>query len=291
MKKIVIYIVYLLAFCILSDALSAGQTLVAKRIDTPPVIDGTGNDPAWKKAQGIVTHDRVADIDIVLKSVYTDKEIFFLVSFPDLDESIIHKSWVWDKIREIYKMGNDREDIFIFKWNMDEILVDLSIYSDDVYKADIWYWKACRTNRTGFADDKMHILGSGKTEDSTKLTSVSGQTIYLLRKADSGKAAFNTTLKVEYEGDALPRYNIEKPSGSRADVKAKGVWQEGVWTIEFARVLNTGNPDDIQFDLKNRYQFGISRFEIAGREINPDLSQPLYGCGDISEELILNFKE
>ena len=76
--------------------------------------------------------------------------IFFLVVFPDPDESRRHKPWVWEKELKMYEMGPDREDVFIFKWNMDSEQKDLSVYADKSYTADIWFWKACRTDSTGF---------------------------------------------------------------------------------------------------------------------------------------------
>jgi hypothetical protein len=289
-RKSIAYIVSLIVFGAQTPALFAGQTLVAQKVNKAPVIDGMGNDAAWSKAQAIITHDKVADVDITLKAIYTDKEIFFLVSFPDPNESRTHKSWVWDNAREIYKMGKDREDTFVFKWNMKRQPIDLSIYADNPYKADIWFWKACRTDPAGFADDKIHILSSEKMEeDATNLTSKGGKTMYLVRREDKGKAAYKTELRVEYKGNVLPRFSLERPTGSRADVKAKGIWENGRWTIEFRRLLNTGNADDIQFDLTKSYQFGVSRYEIAARAANPKLTQPLYGSGDVGEELILIF--
>jgi hypothetical protein len=266
------------------------QTIVAQKVDEPPVIDGEPSDAVWDEAEAIVTHDKVADIDITLKAVWTDKEIFFLVSFPDADESRTHKSWVWDKEMEIYKMGPDREDVFVFKWNMEEQPVDLSIYADNPYRADIWFWKANRTDPRGFADDKMHILSPFYMEDAAKLTSKSGKTMYLLRKGDEGKSVYKTDLPPpEYETDAIPRFSFRTPTGSRADVRAKGVWREGRWTIEFGRALTTGNGDDIPFDTTKSYWFGVSRYEIGARKPNPDILQPLYGSGDVGEELRLVF--
>lgn len=75
----------------------------------------------------------------------------------------------------------------------------------------------------------------------------------------------------------------------RADIKAKGIWKDGQWTIEFGRLLVTGNGDDIPFDIKQSYQFGVSRHEIAGLEEDPEAEQPKFGMGDISENLTLKF--
>ena len=63
------------------------------------------------------------------------------------------------------------------------------------------------------------------------------------------------------------------------------------WTIEFCRVLDTGYPDDIRFDTQKEYQFGVSRYEIARRKPDPKFSQPLYGCGNTGEDLIIVFGE
>jgi hypothetical protein len=266
------------------------QTLVAERTKVAPIIDGNDLDPCWASPQAIITHDKVGDIDITIKALYSDKQIFMLVSFPDPDKSIKHKSWVWEKNAMLYKTGTDREDSFVFKWNMAPKPVDLSIYADNPYNADIWFWKACRTDPAGYADDKMQILSSTKTKKSLTLTDKSGTTMYLLRHADKGTTAFKTRMISEFESDIVDRFNYRQPKGSCADVKAKGIWKKGRWTIEFARKLVTGNNDDIEFDLNKKPQFGVSRFEISGGKINKKLSQPLYNCGDISEIITLVFK-
>jgi hypothetical protein len=72
-------------------------------------------------------------------------------------------------------------------------------------------------------------------------------------------------------------------------VKARGIWKDGIWTIEFRRNLSTGQQDDIQFTTDRKFLFGVSRYEIAGRHQNNDLSAPLYGTGDVSEPLWLEF--
>lgn len=269
----------------------AEQTIIAQKVGESPVIDGFGKDPAWGKAAAIVTYDKIADIHITLKSVYTDKEIFFLVIFPDPDESRKHKEWVWDKDSQMYKPGPEREDTFVFKWNMEAGPVDLSVYADGPYRSDIWFWKAFRTDPVGFADDKIDLLGSSEIPKTMKITSKSGRTMYLQRLGDEGEPSYKDTLPVEYQGDVLPNFVNQNPTGSRADIKAKGIWSEGKWTIEFGRALNTGHPDDIQLMPGKNYQFGVSRHEIAGRKPDSKATQPLYGCGDISEELNLTFSQ
>jgi hypothetical protein len=267
----------------------AEQTLWVTRIIDPPKIDGLVNDSAWQKTPGLITYDNTQELPITIKSVYNDSEIFFLVIFPDLDESRTHKSWVWDAGRDIYTVGFDREDTFIFKWNMEAKPVDLSIYADNSYKADIWFWKACRTDAAGYADDKIHLLSPKEDRLAREIISRTGKRMFLLRESDKGESAYKIDLVSEYQGEILPRYTFNKPTGSRNDVKAKGTWQDGRWTIEFGRKLITGNQDDIQFTPAQKYLFGVSRYEIAGRKPNTKLSNPLYGAGDINEKLWLEF--
>jgi len=267
----------------------AEQTLWVTRIIDPPIIDGLANESAWQNTPVLITYDNTQELPITIKSVYNDSEIFFLVSFPDLDESRTHKSWVWDKGREIYTVGFDREDTFIFKWNMEAKPVDLSIYADNSYKADIWFWKACRTDAAGYADDKSHLLSPTEERLTTEIITRTGKRMFLLRESDDGESAYKIDLISEYQGEILPRYTINKPTGSRSDVRAKAKWQDGRWTIEFGRKLITGNRDDIQFTPAQKYLFGVSRYEIAGRKPNMKLSSPLYGTGDINEKLWLEF--
>ena len=91
----------------------SSRHFVITKIDKEPVIDGVDTDPAWVKAKDFVTHDNVADIDLTLKAVYSDKNIFFMVRFPDPDKSDTHKSWIWDMRKKLYRTGPDREDCFV----------------------------------------------------------------------------------------------------------------------------------------------------------------------------------
>lgn len=287
-KHILLNIILLL---LLPNISLAEQTITSTKVIAPPIIDGNSQDETWGKATEIITHDNTANLDIAIKSVHTNDKIYFLVTFSDDEESRDHKNWDWDSINELYKMGPQREDIFIFKWNMEKTPVDLSLSSDDFYKADIWFWKACRTDPIGYADDKLQTTGPQETPETAKITSKSGKTIYLQRLGDQGTAAYKNTLYPDFIKSSMPHFEHIKPTDSRADVKAKGTWKDRQWTIEFERNLTTGHLDDISFDTKEIYQFGISRYEIAGRTPDPETSQPLFGTGDISETLFLKFSQ
>jgi methyl-accepting chemotaxis protein len=268
------------------SASHSAQTITSVKGNEAPVIDGSGNDAAWKSSRSYTVRDNRADVDVTIRSVYTEDEIFFLVQYPDSAEDRLHKPWVWNSELEVYSIGHQREDTFTFKWNMEDREVDLSNFSDNQYTADIWYWKANRTDPAGYSDDKSHVLSSSPGKKARELTSKGGKKQYLMRIGDSGKSAQKKRLLTTYQGDVQDQYRSREPGGSRADIRAKGIWMNGYWTIEFSRKLDTGNTDDIQFAPSSgkKYQFGISIAGLYGEAI--DRTKPhWYGQGRISEKL------
>lgn len=268
----------------------AAQELVAARVDQAPVIDGKADEAVWSKAKAVVTHDPLARIDLTVKAVHTEDRLFILATFPDPKENRNHKTMVWVTDQERYRTGADREDTFVIKWSMEPGEIDLSVSADNPYKADIWYWKSHRTDHAGYADDKSHSYAAIETPKSKPVISKMGRRFYLSRPGDRGKAAYQTIVHSDYVGKTTGKYRRTVPTGSRADVRAKGVWRDGMWTVEFERKLETGHTDDVQFDRNRKYQFGVARFEIAGRPKNPKIEEPYFGAGEITESMHLKFQ-
>ena len=284
------YCITLIINCLICASASfADQQIWSSFTNKSPKIDGFKEALVWERATSIMTKDGASDIDITLRSVYDDSTIYFLVTFADTDESRNHRSWIWNKKKEVYEVGPDREDCFVFKWFIGTPPNDIGIDSDDAHTADTWFWKANRTDPVGYADDKIQRLTNNKEKKSMKLMSRLGKTRYLQRKGDWGEPAYLDQVLIEYKGPVVDRFENQMPSGSRADIVAKGHWENGLWTIEFARRLNTGHSDDIQFDIKTSYIFGVSRYEVAGREPDHKTTQPLYGAGRLSKRLRLGF--
>jgi hypothetical protein len=293
MKKLfaVSFFAVIAAILIASGTALSAQTIVAAKVSAPPIADGSASDSAWKSAGAITVKDARTGGDITLKTVYTDDQIFFLVTYPDKTEDRLHKPWVWDKALKAYSMGPQREDTFNFKWNMESREVDLSDFSDDTYTSDVWYWKANRSDPAGYADDKIHTQSSTAGKKSQELISTSNKKRYLTREGDEGEASEKKRLMTDYAGDVVDQHISVTPTGSRADIKAKGIWKDGFWTIEFARKLNTGHADDVQFSPSagKKYLFGVAIPGLYGEPI--DKTAPhWYGQGRISENLYLVFK-
>lgn len=52
--------------------------------------------------------------------------------------------------------------------------------------------------------------------------------------------------------------------GSAADVRAKGVWRDGRWTLELERKLSTGHPDDAAFAPGRAIKMAAATFDRTG---------------------------
>jgi hypothetical protein len=261
--------------------------LVSMPTSESPTVDGRATEAFWQTAPAITTLDYASQRPITLKSVHTDEEIFLLVTYPDQAPSETHRSWGWDAKEGVYKPLGDREDVLVLKWSMVGNQVSLSFRDAQPHRADIWYWKALRTNPMGYADDKMQFLRQEAQKDAVTVPSPAHGTLYLIRPGDEGEPAFEEKIFYAYQEDVLPRFYPQQPQGSRADVRAKGVWHQGVWTIELQRQLNTGHADDIAFAPGGTYLFAISCYEMAYGRVEPEITQPLYKLGDAFDRLLL----
>ena len=293
-------LLWLLGLLLLPAPLWAGTQVNSPRVETGPIVDGKGTDEVWKSTLPVLITDRTSNETILLRSVHTDDRVFFLVQYPDKAENRLHEPWIWNESERKYVEGPHREDTFVFKWNMMSKDVNLSNFSDDDYRADVWYWKANRSDPVGHADDKMQILSStpgekmangGEANEAKKLISFTGKERYLRRISDSGQGTYRKLQAPQQKTDqVINRFLPLQPVGSRADVKARGEWSNGFWFIEFSRKLRTGHDDDCQFSIGKPILFGVSIFSLYGNEL--DRTSPnFYGMGRISEPLRLHLLE
>lgn len=153
-------------------------TVETVKVDATPKVDGEGGDEAWQKAQEfkIQTADGP---EVMLKSVYTDKEIFFLLNWADESESISMDMWVlqdgtWS-IKQEARYGGAQswdadQDRLAFQWNIRDsvtgfnekgciALCHVEEREDRMHTngpgqhTDIWQWKAAHSNPLGKMDN------------------------------------------------------------------------------------------------------------------------------------------
>ena len=64
-----------------------------------------------------------------------------------------------------------------------------------------------------------------------------------------------------FEGNQVDQYPPSVPTESQADVIAKGIWNDGKWTLEMLREMNTGYDDDANLSTKKLYDIAIAVFD------------------------------
>ena len=252
-----------------------------------PLVDGHGDDPTWQTAKPIQTLDFSSQRLIEMTALHDGVRLYLRIKYPDDAPSVSHKSWSWDAQKDFYMQGLDREDMFVIKWSMQGNAIDMALRHAQPHVADIWFWKACRTNPMGYWDDKRHELTSEKVNKSLEIKSKNGQIAYLRRIGDAGQQAYAEVFPSNFKRKHLARYITQQPRGSRRDVKGKGVWKSGYWTLESVRLLKTGHDDDLQMEQGGRYLLAVACYEMAGTGVDLSYSQPLYRTGDVFDRIIL----
>ena len=266
------------ASCAKGQGDDAPPELVSARVAEAPTLDGAASDEAWKAAIPLeVTATRPlppnkgASVSVTIRSVYTlsdpyaGGDVYFLVTWEDSTESVSHKSWVWNTDTKSYEQGDDREDMFALAFEHTGPF-DADMLSGVEAVWDVWHWKALRTNPQGYATDKTHHYTLEKPSGKAKShTAGNEREIWIARPEDAGtsvekKQAASGTFK----GARVPQYLPGRPTGSAEDVRAKGSWSDGRWTLELARRLDTGHSDDTALELDRSYRIAVATFDHTG---------------------------
>jgi len=70
----------------------------------------------------------------------------------------------------------------------------------------------------------------------------------------------------EWEGAMIPRRPLREPHGSAADWRATGTWEDGTWTVEMWRALQTDHPHDTkQLEPGDVYEWAPAVHHGAGQ--------------------------
>jgi hypothetical protein len=146
-------------------------------------------------------------------------------------------------------------------------------------RLDVWSWSSVNSNPTGHADDKYMDSRGVAVSSGEDLGYIDGikadlgmAPTLLNREIDPVDKTVNRPLyrssdvlnlhppyplwdwqiasvdTIGWDSTAtVPRFITRIPTGSRADIVAQGKFENGTWTVEFKRVRNTGNGDDVRF--------------------------------------------
>jgi hypothetical protein len=290
--------------------------LTSKKVKSAPSDAGSSE---WNKAEEseiVLTGAGSVEgkvIELKAKSVFTKDEIFFRLEWPDQDKSMNKKRWKFsggqwtqikadeDRLGAVFEIN--RVNKFATKGcavlchneskNEKEWYFAVSSAKE---KADMWHWKAVRSNPVGYTEDgyvttnpskkpekgRKRDAGSGKAKGNS--TKDKSKPMYMQDPAksasipDSLLVSHATEIKdfsIFKEGDEIPGYMLNTAwTGSFADVKTTGVWKNGKWTVMMSRKLETGYDDDVQFNTRKKYPFALAVFDNA-HEHNSYNSEPL----------------
>ena len=277
-------------------------SLVSASVTTPPTLDGVGNDAAWNNADAFVINagasatyaNAFGSVEVTTKSVNTSTDVYILVSWTDPSgtENVDKNQWTygtdgWEK--------NGNEDRFFMMFDAGDNGTEgancatmchvPAMYTTGGGHVDVWHWKAARSAPVGCADDKWWD-DQGRGSDSKTIGAYSDNLQTLADSSDvplySGPVtadghfiivpvgetaeSYCTPFDTTATTGVIPGYILnQNRDGSRfADVAAASSYNNGVWTIEFKRALDTGNADDVAFVAGNTYEFSCAVTDNSG---------------------------
>lgn len=249
--------------------LYAEQVVPIAPLAAAPVVDGMGSE--WSAVNGVeialrkirAEHKTEVDSITVKGGVFGDR-IYFYLSWKDSTENVEHKPFVWDEQQGRYLQSTELEDRLALQFAMSgDYTTDW--LSGNSFTADMWHWKAFRSNTLGLAHDKQTIISDKKLLRSYEGHTPQGVPVYIRRPSDSGDRLYRSQRYRERQEEKMSKYAMSTdPQGSIADIKAKGVWREGDWHLEISRKLNTRHADDVIFQPGQSVRGGIAVFDGTG---------------------------
>lgn len=235
---------------LLSAAGEAGPIeWISTRVTSPPVLDGQV-DAAWSKAVALNVTVReaiggTAPRTVTLRAVHTDDSLYVLAQWADATRSDMRDPFVWNSARSAYARSTLADDQFALEFPLEGQFSTSMLPDDGGYVADVWHWKAGRSNLGGWVDDKRHVVSMTPVDGAVPYQFGGRKTVHIARPMDDGKPSYvalpEPTVRT---ADVVASYVTQQPDGSQADVRGKGLHDGKAWTLEMGRKLDTGHKDD-----------------------------------------------
>ncbi len=259
--------VYCLAMAGFGANANAAQVLTA--VTTAQEITIDGNTADWEGIAGVtVPLSGKGGVDFVeMRAAIRDGRIYVLAIWYDSSKNILHKPYKWNAGAGEYKKDKQKEDRFALSLRMSGTFSANKI-DGSPFEADVWHWKASRSNPAGIAHDKMWKVSKTPFEKAKEWPTPYGGVVYLARTSDEGDRLYKPVKYNVKRDDIMPRFEVNlTPTGSIADVQAKGVWRNGRWYLEMARDLDTGHSDDAVIPASGSIEIAVAAFNnVDGRK-------------------------
>ncbi|SCA57621.1 Cytochrome c-552/DMSO reductase-like, heme-binding domain-containing protein [Candidatus Terasakiella magnetica] len=240
----------------------AGETITAAKA-TAITLDGNAADWASVTGTEVMLDGKDGTKSVNLKAAINGDMIYFLAVWKDGNENRLHKPYKWDEETVSYKRTKEQEDRLALSFAMGGDF-DANKLSGKSFTADVWHWKASRSDPNGIAHDKWWKIDAQPFEKAKKFKGDNG-VVYVRRMSDEGPKLYKSAKYDVKEQDIMPRYKLaDSPSGSIADIKAKSTWANGTWTLELARKVDTGNPDDAIIPTNGTILMSLATFNSVG---------------------------
>lgn len=214
-------------------------------------------------------------VEVDMRAFYTDTDLYLRLSWADATGNDRMLPWRYDGTT--WQSQPQIEDGFGLMWDTfgqsPQFTCSVACHIDDFGVAgssfharnrmklarpgsfvDLWHWKAERTGRYGFVDDRylddkgMHGDIPGELFRPNSIAAGSDRELFvppdqplLDAEGKPADAGFHPN------GALAPGYVTERPVGGRADIAATSHYQDGRWVVTLHRRLSTGDPHDIVF--------------------------------------------
>lgn len=183
----------------------------------------------------------------------TDKEGKSVTKHWTNAENELLDMWHWKYVRQNSLFGPDKPGLMHDQY-MDSVKYDPA---DEAKKG---------AGRHSDPGEKEYIDNVTDDKKAPKLVfdgpPANGNPYVIVEGLDTTKPYTADYIKTMKEGDSIPGPIAKQITGDPADIKAKGKWENGVWTLEISRKLTTTSAKDIQFkDLAKTYSFAVAAFD------------------------------
>jgi hypothetical protein len=232
----------------------------AVRVASALVVDGVV-EAAWDAApeSTIALEGTGGPAQVRVRAAVADGTLHLLLRWPDATEDRAHRPWRRGD-DGAWKATNVFEDQASVGFPLEgDFTADMT--SPIEARWDVWHWKACRTDAAGHAQDRVHVMTFTDPGGKRHVEALpDGRQLYIVRPEDAGSSV-TETLPAPADAAAAspsPQFRARRPTGSAADVSARGAWSDGWWNLELARALSTGNADDLSLADARTVPFALA---------------------------------
>ena len=226
----------------------SANLLRAPRVTDPPRVDGQADDPAWAGAPElrVPLEGSPGPEALRVRAVHDGTRVYVLVRWADRTRDALYRPWVWDPARGTYHQNDQADDGLALSIFSTPGLGDTCMLQGKGMEADLWLWRAFWSDISGLAVDARLQVSRTRLPRSNPYPARDGSgQLWVRRESDRGALGWSFFIPVDFQGAVVPSYKPSRAAGSRADVHARGRWEDGGWTVELSRALDTGHPDDV----------------------------------------------